>query len=122
MFWTTRLGPNNVGGVNPGAGRAVYQATNVRVLDFHQIPNALFGGGDPPVPGTVSFEVQWFDVDDRLNLKNPANGFAGEYVRGKARMAWTATVGDLQYVSDPIETSSSKFAQLGHERNGSFYP
>ena len=121
MFWTTRLASNNVGGVNPGAGRAVYQATNVRILDFHNIPNALFGGGAPPEPGVVSFEVRWFGVDDRVNINNPSNGFAGEYVRGQARMEWTATVGDLRYVSDPIETSSSEFAELGHERNGSFF-
>jgi hypothetical protein len=36
-------------------------------------------------------------------------------------MEWTATVGDFRYVSDPIETSSSEFAQLGPERNGSFF-
>jgi len=122
LFWTTRLGANNVGGVNPGAGLAVYQAVDVPIMDFHNIPNALFGGGDPPVPGFVSFEVRWSGTDDRVNLKNPAIGFAGEYVRGQAQMQWTARVGDLHYVSDPIETSSSEFAQLGHERNGSFYP
>ncbi len=122
LFWTTRLGPSNVGGVNPGAGRAVYQAANVPILDFHNIINALFGGGAPPEPGFVSFEVQWSGTDERVNLKNPSNGFAGEYVRGKAQMQWTARVGDFHYVSDPIETSSSQFAQLGHERNGSFYP
>lgn len=99
----------------------MYQATNVHILDFHNIPNALFGGGPPPEPGLVSFEVRWSGVDDRVNLKNPAIGFAGEYVRGQAQMEWTATVGDFRYVSDPIETSSSEFAQLGQERNGSFF-
>jgi hypothetical protein len=121
LFWTTRLASNSVGGVNPGAGRAVYQATNVPIQDFHSILNALFGGGASPEPGLVSFEVRWFGVDDRVNIKNKSNGFAGEYVRGQAQMEWTATVGDFHYVSDPIETSSSEFAELGHERNGSFF-
>lgn len=111
-----------MGGINPGAGRAVYQATNVPILDFHYIVNALFGGGPSPEPGFVSFEVRWSGTDDRVNLKNPSIGFAGEYVRGQAQMEWTARVGDFHYVSDPIETSSSQFAQLGHERNGSCLP
>jgi len=122
LFWTTRLPDNSVSGVNPGAGNAVYQANNVPIFDFHNIPNALFGGGAAPVPGTVSFEVRWSGVDDRVNIKNPANSFAGEYVRGQAQMEWTATVGDFHYVSAPLSTSSSEFAELGQERNGAFYP
>ena len=31
------------------------------------------------------------------------------------------TVGDLTFVSDPIETSSSEFALIGHEKNGIFF-
>ena len=37
-------------------------------------------------------------------------------------VARSATVGDFSFVSDPLETSSSQFAELGRERNGSFYP
>ena len=98
------------------------QANDVHVLDYHTIENALFGGGPAPVPAVVSFEVRWSGVDDRVNVKNPGNGFAGEFVRNQARMAWTATSGGYHYESDPISTSVSGFAELGHERNGSFYP
>ena len=90
------------------------------IFDFHNIPNALSGGDG--VPGVVSFKVEWSGVLDRVNVKNPANGFAGEYVRGHAQMEWTATAGDFHYVSAPLSTSSSEFAELGHERNGSFFP
>ena len=61
----------------------MYQATNVHILDFHSIVNALFGGGPPPESGSVSFEVRWSGVDDRVNLKNPSIGFGGE-VRARA--------------------------------------
>lgn len=122
LFWTTRLSESNVSGVNPGAGNALYQANNVHVFDFHDFGNALFGGGPAPLPAIVSFEVRWSGVNDRVNIKNPANGFAGEYVRGQAQMEWTATVGPYHYVSAPLETSASEFAELGTERNGSFYP
>jgi hypothetical protein len=37
-------------------------------------------------------------------------------------MEWTATVGDLVFASDPLSSSSSSFAEIGHERNGSFFP
>jgi hypothetical protein len=49
-------------------------------------------------------------------------GFAGEFVRNAAQMEWTATVGDLVFRSAPLATSSSSFAEIGHERNGSFFP
>jgi hypothetical protein len=100
----------------------VYQANNVQVFDFHDIPNALFGGGPAPVPAVVSFKVEWSGVVDRVRITNRSNGFAGEYVRGHAQMEWTATSGDFQYASNPLSTSSSRFAELGHERNGSFFP
>jgi hypothetical protein len=122
LFWTTRIPADGVSGVNPGAGNAVLQATDIHVLDFHDIGNSLFGGGPAPVPAVVSFEVRWFGVNDRANVKNPANGFAGEFVRNEAQMEWTATVGDFHYVSAPLSTSASSFAELGNERNGSFYP
>ena len=48
-------------------------------------------------------------------------GFAGEFIRNTAQMEWTATVGDLVFVSDSLKTSSSSFAEIGHERNGSFF-
>jgi hypothetical protein len=48
-------------------------------------------------------------------------GFAGEFIRNTAQMEWTTTVGDYTVVSDPSATSSSSFAEIGHERNGSFF-
>jgi hypothetical protein len=70
----------------------------------------------------VSFEVRWFGVNDRAHVRNRADGFDGEYVRNQAQMEWTATAGDYQYVSAPASTSASEFAELGTERNGSFFP
>lgn len=63
--------------------------------------------------------VEW------LNIKNTDpvyGGFAGEFVRNSAQMEWSAAVGDYTFVFDPIATSSSSFAEIGHERNGSFFP
>ena len=106
-------------------GSASLQASNVAIIDYGNIPNALFGGGPAPVPGTVSFKVVWHGVDQRLNITNTDpvfGGFAGEFVRNSAQMEWSAVVGDYTLVSDPIATSFSSFAEIGHERNGSFFP
>ena len=124
LFWTVEIPESGVV-VELGAGSASLQATNVAVLDYGNIGNALFGGGPLPIPGTVSFKVVWSGVNQRVNIRNTDpvyGGFAGEFVRNSAQMEWTATVGGLTFVSDPISTSSSLFAEIGQERNGSFFP
>jgi hypothetical protein len=124
LFWTIEIPITGVD-VQPGKGSAVLQASDVAILDYGSIANALFGGGPPPTPGTVSFKVVWSGVDQRVNIRNTNpvyGGFAGEFVRNAAQMEWTATVGDYTLVSDPISTSSSSFAEIGQERNGSFFP
>jgi len=107
--------------VNPGAGRAVMEASNLHVLDFHDFGNAVFGGGAPPTPATVSFRVEWFGVQQRAHVVNPDTNSTGEYVRNSARMEWTADSGDYVYVSDAAATSVSDFAEIGEERNGVFF-
>ena len=123
LFWTIAI-PGDGIDVNLGAGRASMEADDVPIHDYGTFENDLTGGG-PATPGSVSFKVKWSGVDERVNIKNTDpiyGGFAGEFVRNAAQMEWTAVVGDLTFVSDPLETSSSSFAQIGHERNGSFFP
>src|SRR5207249_4332976 len=91
------------------------------------IGNALFGGGPAPIPGLVTFTVEWSGIKERVKIRNnnspsSGGGFAGDFIRNAAQMQWTATVGDFLFVSDPLTTSSSSFAEIGHERNGSFFP
>jgi hypothetical protein len=126
LFWTIEIPANGID-VNPSNGSASMQASDVPILDYGNIINALIGGGPPPTPGSVSFTVVWSGVTERINVKNddpPAigGGLAGEFVLNAAQMEWTATVGDFTFVSDPLATSSSSFAEIGHERNGSFNP
>ena len=130
LFWTLPL-PDDSITVNPGKGFASMEGSNVSVNDYHDFGNAIGGGGPgipgPSVPAQVSFTVVWSGVISRVNLRNtdsPLNGggFAAELVRNAAQMAWSATVGNLEYVSDPLATSASVFAEIGHLRNGSFFP
>jgi hypothetical protein len=124
LFWTIEI-PRSGIDVELGAGRASMQASNVPILDYGNIGNALFGGGPPAVPGSVSFNVVWSGVVQRSNIRNTDpvfGGFAGEFIRNTAQMEWTATVGDYTFASDPLATSTSSFAEIGQERNGSFFP
>ena len=128
LFWTLALLDETVT-VHLGSGFASMVATDVSVNDYRDFPNAIGGGGPgipgPSVPAQVSFTVVWSGVNSRTNVKSTdsssdGGGFAGEFVRNVAHMEWSATVGDLQYVSDPLATSASAFAEIGHERNGFF--
>jgi hypothetical protein len=126
LFWTVAL-PDDSVDVNFGNGFASLEGTKVPIDDYGNIANALLGGGPAPVPGLVSFTVEWSGVDERVKIRNTdppleGGGFAGEFIRNDAQMEWTAVVGNLKFVSDPLETSSSDFAEIGRERNGAFFP
>lgn len=131
LFWTMPLPPDSVhveldgdfdgeGEDVEGDGSASMRVRNVSVLDFGDIGNALFGGR-PPIPATLSYDIRWSGSNDRVNITNPAQGFRGKFVRNRAQMEWSAQVGDFTFVSAPLSTSSSLFAEVGFMRNGSFF-
>jgi hypothetical protein len=119
LFWTLQI-PDDSVSVHPGEGGAIYKVSNLQVRDFGDIGSAF--NGAPGVPATVSFEVRWSGVEQRLHITDRAAGFAGQFVRGGAQMSWSAVSGDYSYQSDALETSSSDFAETGTERNGVFFP
>jgi hypothetical protein len=125
LFWTIEI-PGDGIQVNLGKGAATMEADDVSILDYVTGFNAVFEGDTPPPTlGSVSFTVIWSGVDERLNIRNDDpvyGGFAGTFIRNTAQMDWTATVGDFTFVSDPLATSSSSFAEIGQERNGVFFP
>jgi len=124
LFWTIEI-PDDGIEVHLGSGEASLEARDVPILDYGDFGNAAFGGGPPPVPGSVSFKVTWGGVGERVNVRNTDpvyGGFAGQFVRNAAQMEWTATVGAFRFASAPLATSSSSFAEIGQERNGVFFP
>ncbi|HEX4185965.1 MAG TPA: hypothetical protein VHY78_08900 [Stellaceae bacterium] len=125
LFWTIELPEDSVE-VEFGRGRASLRGFDVPVFDYGTLTKALFGPPPSPLPtGTVSFKVVWSGAGQRVHVRNTDpvyGGFAGEFIRNTAQMEWTATVGDYTFVSDPLATSSSSFAEIGREWNGSFFP
>ena len=95
------------------------------VFDYGTLNNAVFGPVTSPLStGTVSFKVVWGGAGQRVHIRNTDpvyGGFEGEFIRNTAQKEWTGTVGDYTFVSDSLATSSSAFAEIGHERNGSFF-
>lgn len=75
------------------------------------------------MPSTVSFDVVWGGpVTRRVNVRDAANGFAGEFNESQATVAFSATEAGFKFTSAPASTSTSVFAEVGHERNGIFFP
>ena len=96
---------------------------DIAVSDFFTIPNSfLHGAIIPPVPATVSFAIHWGGAGNKITLRDPANGFTGDFVENSASIAWSATSAGLLYQSGAEDTSVSVFAEVGHERNGVFFP
>ena len=120
VFWTTVLPEGSVN-VNPGAGRAELSVTDLPIRDFTRIPNSLSMG--PSVPATVSLDLVWTgDVTRRVNVNDAAHGFAGNYAETQATISWSASEAGFTFTSNPASTSTSLFAEVGHERNGIFFP
>ena len=118
LFWTMAVRENNVE-VDFGKGRAELRVERAQIQDYGNFLNSLFGG--PSDPATVSFEVHWAGRSPRERVVNTAGEMEGQFIRNAATMEWTATTPNYTFVSQPARTSSSVFAEVGHERNGIFF-
>jgi hypothetical protein len=122
LFWTIEIPEDGIR-IHFGKGYASIEAKDVPIFDYGNIRNALFGGA-PRTPGVVSYRVVWNGIDQRVSIDNTDpvyGGFAGDFIRNTAKMEWTATTDDYTFVSAPLATSSSNFAEIGVERSGSFF-
>jgi hypothetical protein len=120
VFWTSVGEEENVH-VDLSNGRAIMEVRDLHMKDYTDFHNAVVGGGPPPVPGIVSYRVEWNAVGAVNSFDNAAQKFRGEFRDAIARMEWTARTPDYDFVSAPIGTSTTDAAELGSERNGSFY-
>lgn len=93
---------------------------NLGLEDYFNVGNALMDG--PSNPASVSFEIHWAPGMSRFKVRDETFGIAGQFVRNTATMAWAASSAGQSYVSDPENTSASVSGQIGHERNGVFFP
>ena len=118
LFWTMALPEESVE-VDLGKGRAEFRVERAKIQDYGTFVNSLFGG--PSEPATVSFEVHWAGRSPRQRVVDSAGEMEGQFIRNAATMEWSATTAKYEFVSQPARTSSSLFAEIGHERNGAFF-
>ena len=126
MFWTVPLqsdsedeGHDGVS-VDLGDGKARMRAKNLGVMDFFNIPNALFHVQSPAsVRATVSFDVRWRGPVTGSSAVTSPPGSSGQLLMNTATMKWSAENAQGCFKSDPSGTTSA-FAQLGRVRNGIF--
>ena len=67
VFWTAPIERGSVK-INLGAGSAALHVADLDVEDYGNVVNALMDGTS--VPATVSFDVSWSGVSERVNLRN----------------------------------------------------
>lgn len=115
------LRPADTLDVQYAAGKAQLQVSDLALLDFFDIPNALFRFEDPvSADATCSFDIHWSPpVTEHSAITSPA-GSEGDQALCHATMTWSASNAlGFSFESDPSPTTSA-FAQLGKVRNGVF--
>jgi hypothetical protein len=123
LFWTDEIDPGSVA-VHPGKGSAVMDVRDLPSRDYHDLVNAITGG--PFLAGVVSFRVEWTSSSDRHHFHDPGTvpgtAFDANVVLNSAQAWWRGETSEALYVADDISTSASLFAEVGHERNGVYFP
>ena len=108
--------------VDPSGGSAVYQVADLAQKDWGTFENAILGGSKVR-QGRVSFRVEWTATDDPpISVDNADHRYRALVRTADATMSWTARTPDYEFRSGPPEESALDVpAQLGQERNGSYY-
>jgi hypothetical protein len=129
LFWTTAVSRDSVHAEH-GKGGTRLHARNLAVTDYHDIINAIFGGGPTPLPSHVSFDVHWSGQGHPQRIRDATFGFVGEYVAGPATISFVAKddAGNVLFSSDPHgqynptpDQGGAGSPAVGRERNGVFF-
>ena len=122
LFWTIPIG-NGMVDADPATGVARFRGESVKVEDFTSVPDSIFGGGPPPIPSRVSYDVRWAGGGGSSAIRDSDFHFVGEYVTGPATISFTAfnEHGDVIYSSDPTGQLNGLPPAVGTERNGVFF-
>ena len=121
LFWVTRIHDDSVDDVKPAAGKARLVVEDLEIEDYHNLANALLDG--PSDPAHVSFDVRWRDKIETREIINGAvdQQFRGMFTETSARVEWSARKKGFEFRSDPASTSQRVYAEVGEERDGSFF-
>ncbi|HEV2235347.1 MAG TPA: hypothetical protein VGR57_01690, partial [Ktedonobacterales bacterium] len=118
LFWTVPVSNDDVQ-VDLDAATASMRLNDFDLEDYHTLKNAILDG--PSVPASVSFTFQWSGVLQRVEESSTTEMYRGHFIHDRATVAWTAQEQGFRFVSDPAETSTTTFAEIGRERSGVFF-
>jgi hypothetical protein len=74
-----------------------------------------------PVPATVSFDIEWFNVISQAQVTNEAENFTGNFLETMATISWSSHQAGFDFVSEPPNPTRNVYSVIGHERNGFFF-
>jgi len=121
LFWTIPV-PDDAVQVNLKAQIASYAYESLAIPDFGNFVNAVTVGTSNP--GVATFNVQWSGTTTMAAVRNPAQTFEGTFFQDTATIEFNVASpvqNNFTFKSDPANTSTSLFAQIGLERNGVFF-
>ena len=125
VIWATSV-PENAIAVRLGAGIATLDISNVPIDEVFTVDNSLAGG--IRLPAVIdSLHIEWSGITNTTHFSDSTDQFTGHFLENSAAVEVTATtppsagLHGFHFVSDPAATSVSLFAQIGQERNGSFF-
>ncbi len=144
VFWTAVIPDDDVQ-VHFGDGTAEMHVQNLAVFNYFApgggAGNVSLGPNwqTAAVDATVSFDVVWNGPVTRdVRVRDTTYGFAGHFLENQATVSWSAqSSSGFSFSSNPGDFSTSLpevpgvngvtqplnfFAQIGHERNGIFFP
>jgi len=116
LFWTRSVAPF-ITHVDADAGTARWKAL-VSCEDHHNIVSAL--SGDQGVPAAARFTIEWAGGEP-YSFTDPTQRCRLVGNKGTSKIEFRAYSREISFRSDPIETSSSVFGAVVHERNGQFF-
>lgn len=103
--------------VNPGNGRAVMQARDLPLPDYHDFVSSVTGGA--AVPGIVSFRAEWAKSHDKHRYRYEPHAWQGNFVTNNATCQWSGLTSLAEFHTNT--TNPAIFAEVGHERSGVFF-
>ena len=75
----------------------------------------------PPVPATVSFDVEWSGEIDRATVVNEAQNFRGDFIKTGSTIKWSSIQDGFSFESEDPDPSRSFGGTIGREQNGVFF-
>lgn len=119
LFWTIPISRHSIS-ADADKGRASFHIKNLRITDYHNIPNGLFHFA-PPDHATVTFDVEWSGVVSRSHLQDAANQLRGNFATTGTRVRWSAKEGGRTVFTSDDSGQTTVFSQVGTEANGVFF-